>query len=73
MSPCSVGDGDEDEPGMRHSRDQFFSDAKLGRVDEVVVGIDPEDGCRDSAQLWLRVVVTRGIDSRGNRWRRCER
>ena len=62
MSTRSIGDGNEDELGVRHSRDQFFGDAELGRVDEIVGGVDPEDRSGDGGELRLGVVVARGVD-----------
>ena len=38
-----VGDGDEDELCVRHLFGEFFGDAKLGWVDEVVGGVDVHD------------------------------
>ena len=57
-----VGDGDEDEFGVRHLRDDFFGDAQLGRIDEVVGGVDPEDRGGDGGELGRGVVVARGVD-----------
>ena len=57
-----VGGGDEDELGVRHLLDQLLGDAQLRRVDEVVGGVDPEDGGGDGVELRLGVVVARGVD-----------
>ena len=57
-----VGDGDEDELRVGHAGDHLFGDAELGRVDEVVGGVDPEDGRGDGGELGLGVVVARGVD-----------
>jgi len=57
-----VGDGYEDELCIRHLRDHLFGDAEFRRVDEVVCGVDPEDGSGDGRELRRGVVVARGVD-----------
>ena len=57
-----VGDGDEDELCVRHLCDHLFGDAKFWWVDEVVGGVDPEDGSGDGRELRRWVVVARGVD-----------
>ena len=59
-----VGDmGDEDELGVRHLLDEFFGDAELGRVNEVVGGVDVHDRNGDAVEVRARVVVARGVTS----------
>src|SRR5271163_1553859 len=62
VSAGGVGDGDEDELGVRHFRHELLGDAELRRVDEVVSGVDPEDRSGDRAELWFGVVIARGVD-----------
>lgn len=57
-----IGDGDEDELGVRHLLGEFFGDAELGWVDEVVGGTDVHHGDGDLREVGLGVVVARGVD-----------
>lgn len=36
MATCGIRDRDENESGVRHSRDQFFGNAKLGWINEII-------------------------------------
>ena len=57
-----VGDGDEDELCVGHLRDHLFCDTKLRGIDEIIGGVDPEDGCGDCGELRCGIVVARGVD-----------
>lgn len=57
MASSGVGDGDVDEFGVRHLLDHLFGYAKFRRVDEVVSGVDPEDGGGDGGEFRRGVVV----------------
>jgi len=52
-----VGDGDKDELCVGHLRDHLFCDTKLRGIDEIVGGVDPEDGSGDGGELRCGVVV----------------
>ncbi len=62
MAAGGVGDGDEDEAGVRHLRNHALRDAELGWIDEVVGGVDPEDGDGDPGERGGGVIVPARVE-----------
>ena len=56
------GRGDVDELAARDSLDLLLADTEVGRIDEVVGGVDEHDGDFDLVEFGFGVVVARGLE-----------
>ena len=67
MGVCAVAKSlfrgrQEDELAVFHALDFLFGDAKFGRVDEIIRGVDVHDVGLDGFKFGGGIVIARGID-----------
>ena len=62
MPARPLGGRDQHVAAAAHARDERLHQAELGRVDEVVGGVDREHGRHDGLEVGRGVVVARGVE-----------